>query len=258
MKKFLVLSLVILFCLPLTVYAASIGGAETQGKGKIALSSDNEFIFDRDMEWDGASWQLDPSEEVKDVEIDKMYRIMAKASYGLLDNLDVYVKLGAADFEAEGKDYENGVYQGKVNYTGKNAFAYGFGMKGTYALQDNWLLGCDLQYLSHKNKFKGKWIPDDPADSEETWTGKATIQEWQVAPYVGYKLGNFVPYFGVKYSDLVAKTKDNEGDWEKYKADDNVGVFLGTDYKIGENWKLNLEGRFIDETAMSFGATYKF
>jgi len=33
---------------------------------------------------------------------------------------------------------------------------------------------------------------------------------------------------------------------------------VGTDFKITDTWKLNLEGRFVDETAMSLGATYKF
>jgi len=258
MKKLIVLALALILCVPIASYAASIGGAETQGKGKLAIGLDQEFVFDRDMEWDGANWELDPDEEIKDVEIDKIYRTMVKTSYGVLDNLDIYVKLGVADFDGEGKSYESDVYQGKFEYKGKNAFAYGFGLKGAYPLQNDWLLGADLQYLRHKNKYSGKWISADPADPEETWTGKATIQEWQVAPYIAKKLGNFVPYFGVKYSDLRAKTKDNEGDYEKYKADDNFGVFLGTDYKITENWKLNLEGRFIDETAMSFGATYKF
>jgi len=33
---------------------------------------------------------------------------------------------------------------------------------------------------------------------------------------------------------------------------------LNLDKKIGEHWKLNLEGRFVDEMAMSVGATYRF
>lgn len=42
------------------------------------------------------------------------------------------------------------------------------------------------------------------------------------------------------------------------KADNNVGVFIGSDYNITKNLSVNVEGRFIDETAMSIGATYKF
>jgi len=87
------------------------------------------------------------------------------------------------------------------------------------------------------------------------------VQEWHIAPYIAKKLGNFVPYLGVRYSDLRQNYKvvlEDESSKIKFKADDNFGVFVGTDFKITDTWKLNLEGRFVDETAMSLGATYKF
>ena len=68
-----------------------------------------------------------------------------------------------------------------------------------------------------------------------------------------------MPYLGIKYSDLEIKaTVDDEDTEIKLKADDNIGVFLGTDYKINDAWSLNIEARFIDETAMSFSAMYRF
>lgn len=279
MKKLLVLNLVLVLCLPLVVYAASIGGAETQGKGKFAIGLDQEFVFDRDgkdvarVVSDGTltqNWKIES-------EVDKMYRTMAKASYGLFDSLDVYVRLGVAkpDYaEKVGGTWtdsggappaDQGTFTGVGKLKGDNAFAYGFGMKGTYDLKNDWLVGCDVQYLSHKNDYKtsgtltvydsaGNMVMEEPGE----WKGEITFYEWHVAPYVAKKLGNFVPYLGARYSDARMSDKDEWGTKTKIKADDNFGVFLGTDYKIGENWKLNLEGRFIDETAMSVGATYKF
>jgi hypothetical protein len=252
MKKLIVLSLAALFCLPLSSYATSIGGAETQGKGKLAVGLDQEFIFDRDMKSAGLPYVA----EVKDAKIDKLNRTMLKTSYGVFDNLDVYIRLGVAtNGKGEDKEYVSGVYDGMDSYKYKNAFAYGFGLKGTHPLKDGWLIGMDLQYLRHKNSSTETWT--DAAGNADTTSGRATIQEWQVAPYAAKKLGNFIPYLGCKYSDLRVNYKEPDF-WEKYKADDNVGVFVGTDYKIGNHWKVNLEGRFVDETAMSFGATYKF
>ena len=270
MRKLIVLSLALLLCLPLVVYAASMGGAETQGQGKFAIGMDQEFVFDRDMELKS----MDPDQVVlwggtleTKPEIDSMYRTMVKANYGVLDNLDIYVKLGTADFKGkmpwtwtEAGDWEKGT----MKIEGDNAFAYGFGAKGTYNLKNDWIIGCDVQYLRHKNDYKGidSWEDSTGDSGEESFKGNVTFQEWQVAPYIAKKIGNFVPYLGVKYSDLRTKFKvtwknDKVETW-KIEADDNVGVFLGTDYKIGENWKLNLEGRFVDETAMSLAATYKF
>lgn len=255
MKKLILsLGVAVFLCLPMVVYAASIGGAETQGQGKFAIGLDQEFVFDRDLEFDKANWDLaaEGVSSIEKIEIDKLYRTMVKTSYGLTDNLDIYLKLGVADFKAK-SDYTKSNRARTGIYDGKNAFAYGFGTKGTSKLGD-WLIGADLQYLRHQHD----WTPKGDFEGEGN---EATIQEWQVAPYVGYKIGNFVPYLGVKYSDLRAKAVwggADAGDWEKGKADDNVGVFVGTDYKIGKNFSLNIEGRFVDETAMSFGATYKF
>ncbi len=257
MKKLIVLSLITLLCLPLAVYAASIGGAETQGKGKFAIGLDQEFVFSRDMKLDKISGDTAAALAAKGIttgriKLDKSLRTMYKVSYGLLDNLDFYVRLGFADSKTEvnytqaGNNYK-GIYDSDIG------FAYGCGLKGTYSL-DNWLVGVDLQYL----RSRQDWTPADDFEGEGD---KITIQEWQVSPYVGYKIGNFVPYLGVKYSDLRMKAEwggDDSGEWEKAKADDNFGTFLGLDYKPSDNWTLNIEGRFIDETAMSVGATYKF
>ncbi len=270
MKKLILLSLITLLCLPVAVYAASIGGAETQGQGKFAIGLDQEFVFDRDMELKSIdpALDLDPDEtfETKP-EIDSVYRTMVKANYGLLENLDIYVKLGTADFKSN-MDWtwtEAGGWEtGTMKIKGDNAFAYGFGAKGTYNLKNDWIIGCDVQYLRHKNDYKGidSWEDSTGDSGEESFKGNVTFQEWQVAPYIAKKIGNFVPYLGVKYSDLRTKFKvtweDDEVETWKIEADDNFGVFLGTDFKIGDRFSLNLEGRFIDETAMSVGATYRF
>ncbi len=282
MRRVILLGLLLFFCLPVAVYAASIGGAETQGQGKFAIGLDQEFIFKRDIKKKTQSFSgaaagvaLTGSLDVKP-EIKNMYRTMVKASYGLLEGLDVYVKLGAAE-EVKGKysygdiNWTAAGVQGTIPFsaTGKfktdNAFAYGGGLKAAYALPDDWLIGADAQYLRHKHDYKatfsGTYI--DPVTGgtvllEGSPEGKITFQEWHFAPYVAKKLGNFIPYLGVKYSDLRIKEKGSQDEAQKYKADDNVGVFLGTDCKIGENWKLNLEGRFVDETAMSAACSYGF
>jgi len=279
-KRVLSVCFALIVCLPLCVYAASIGGAETQGRNKFSIGVDQEFLFDRD-EKDSGRVQIDgPQTEYWKTkpEVDNMYRTMAKVSYGLLDNLDVYVRLGTAKFDYTEKiagTWTNpagvgippafkGTFSGSSKYKSTNAFAYGFGIKGTYPLKNDWLVGCDLQYLSHKNDFTAQGsltIYDDTGRQLLTSSGerKGTINlyEWHVAPYVAKKIGNFTPYFGVRYSDARMKEKDEWGT-TSMKADYNVGVFLGTDYKLGKNWRLNLEGRFIDETAMSVGASYRF
>lgn len=257
-----ILVLALILCIPLASYAASIGGAETQGKGKIAVATDDSFIFGRDLKFKKSSPALAATEQIKDTEIDSAYQAMLKVSYGVLENIDAYVKLGVADYKVKGDYYRSDSKYAEDKVNTETDFAYGFGLKGTYNLGNDWLVGCDLQYLRSKHKAKATEtvVATGVSSSSDYKTG--IVQEWHVAPYAGYKMGNFVPYLGVRYSDMNMKIKSPAAagwiDSIEYEADGNVGVFLGTDYKIGEHWKFNIEGRFVDETAMSFGATYKF
>jgi opacity protein-like surface antigen len=253
MRKLLFVGLMISLCLCIIAvpgYSASVGGAETQGRNKIGVSVDQEFIFDRDMKYVSGTEGIDWGK----VEIDSMYRTMGKISYGLLDNLDLYVKLGTADAKIKGpatyNDPSTGPQSGTYVATTSNAFAWGLGAKGTYEFAEDWLLGADVQYLRHRHSA-------DFSYGEESWDGKVLFQEWQVAPYLAKRIGNFTPYAGVKYSDLRMNHKDDYGT-VKFKADDNFGMFVGTGYKLNDRLSLNVEGRFIDETAMSVACTYKF
>ncbi len=259
MKRLILLSLITLLCLPIAVYAASIGGAETQGQDKFALGLDTAFILDRDLEFESATG-LPANAEQKNIEIDEAYQIMLKTSYGLLDNVDVYLKLGVADYKIESEAYSAGVKVAEDEINTDTDFAYGFGLKATYELGDDWLVGGDLRYLRSKHKAKTAQTPLGGETTSNTYKS-TVIQEWHIAPYIARRINNFTPYLGIRYSDTRFKMKeptDDDTDDLKYEADDNVGVFLGTDYKLDENWSLNLEGRFIDETALSFATTYKF
>ena len=260
MKRIIFSALVLFICLPMEVYAASIGGAENQGKGKLGIGADESIVFNKDLKFKSASG-LGATQTIKNPEIDNASQTMLKASYGLLDNLDIYIKLGTADYEVKADSYAGSSKDADEKINSDTSFAYGLGLKGTWELGSDWLLGYDLQYLRSKHEAD---VTDTEVGgvSSSTKYKSAVVQEWHVAPYIAKKINDFTPYFGVRYSDMRLDMKNPSAsgwtDNHKYEADDNVGIFAGTDYKIGENWKVNLEGRFIDETAMSFGATYKF
>jgi len=143
---------------------------------------------------------------------------------------------------------------GDATVNTKWGFAYGGGLKGAYTFKNGLLVGADVQYLRHRQRYRARSTDDT---GEDTSTGKVTLQEWQFGPFVGYKIMNFTPYAGVKYSDVRLKIKGEE-ETIKFKADDHFGAFVGLTYEVIPQLRLNLEGRFIDETALNFNVIFKF
>jgi len=193
---------------------------------------------------------------------------------GLHPNVDMFVKLGLASANWEAKAKEPGYPDEKDEFEDDWDFAWGIGAKVKIFETPGGLrfLG-DAQYLSYEVdgdfKIDGKNFDQallqelrllDPSTTFSS-DSETKIEEWQVALYVNQTFGNFSPYAGVKYSeyDIDFESKGSgqflgapysmevEGDAE---ADDNFGIFLGTDiYVIPNLLSINIEARFIDETA---------
>ncbi len=78
-------------------------------------------------------------------------------------------------------------------------------------------------------------------------------QEWQVAFGAAKRFKYFMPYFGVKYSDFRESSKTSTAN-----SDTIVGIFVGCAVTPIKAFSIDLQGRFIDETAFVIKGTYKF
>lgn len=77
-------------------------------------------------------------------------------------------------------------------------------------------------------------------------------QEWQVAFGAAKKFKYFMPYLGVKYSDFIEFSGSRAN-----HSDTLVGIFVGCAVTPVKTFSIDLQGRFIDETALVVKATYK-
>ena len=219
-------------------------------------------------------------------EIDHFYFSTIGVKYGLLDNLEISAEIGTADGETK-QDYSgtvswSGPYGPRTGlaigtaesrYKTNNAFIYSIGLKATKDLVNDWFMGMNVQYMRHKHNYKATLtgcLRDTASGNtlpiRTSWDGKLTFQEVDVTPYLAKriktKIGKFVPYVGADYAYF--RMKDSMGGDTnkriKIKADKEIGVMCGLDYSSTGNghWSLNVEGRFINETAVNMGATYKF
>lgn len=296
-KTILVGLLMVALSLPSIGWAATVGNiAETQGAlGKFSLGLEYDGVFDRDMDLKSGSVtstgpgggtvtepMLAPGESIDDMEIDSN-RIFLKGTLGLHPNVDMFVKLGMASANWEAMSKEPGYPDEKREFEDDWNFAWGVGAKvKIFETAVGLRFLADAQYLSYKvdGDFKkgGKGFDQFVLEKLRLYDPMATfssdseieIKEWQVALYVNQTFGNFSPYAGVKYSecDVDFEFKGSgqflgnpyflklKGDAE---ADDNFGIFLGTDiYIIPNQLSVNIEARFIDETAGTIGVNYRF
>ena len=243
----------ILLGLPLAVYAAPSGGPPAKG---LTLSLDQDVVVNRGMK----STIVIGTIGTGGCHIRHLYRTMLQVGYGLFDFLEVYVKLGGAGFKFR-TDIEdqlgNGV--GTVAAHTKMGFAYGAGVKGAYEFKNGsvkgLLIGADASIIRHRQRYNAMILDDLGPDND---TGHVTLLEWQIGPFVGYRIMNFLPYVGMKYSDVRLRFGGGS-EHMKFRADDHFGGFVGLTYDIVPlKLMLNLEGRFIDETGINFNVIYKF
>lgn len=258
MKKVILLSLMMLLGLPFAAYAASIGGPSAPGLN-FSLSSD--YTSNIDMKSTIVMPATMGTIGTGGCHIRHLYRTMLQVGYaGLFDFLEVYVKLGGAGFKFR-TDIEDqfGSPVGDAVIHTKMGFAYGGGLKATYEFKDGsvkgLIIGADAQYLRHTQRYHAMTLDDVGPGSA---SGEVTLQEWQIGPFVGYRIMNFLPYVGVKYSDVRLKFSGG-GENTRFRAEDHFGGFVGLTYDIVPlKMMLNVEGRFIDETGISCNVIYKF
>lgn len=87
---------------------------------------------------------------------------------------------------------------------------------------------------------------------------EADYEEFQVALGLSKKFEKFTPYAGVQYSNIdyvarVGSSYEAVGD-----AADEFGVFVGSSIEAFKGVDIDVQGRFVNETAFTVGATYKF
>lgn len=243
--------------------AASVGSPQTQGRGKIATTLEWSYIFNRDLDFEKATRPAGQNAaQPLNFRITRGYDIATKISYGIFDFMDLYLKLGVANYGLKGDVFVGGAKRVEENLSARNAFLYGGGAKLAYPLKDGWVIGFDAQYLNsnHVLDFRAHNLATGATATAKY--GVCWLQEWEAAPYIAKKIKNFTPYFGARYSGFRMEQKNPHDPlrWDNliFNADTNVGVFTGIDWDLAKSFKLNVEGRFIDETAINLGATYKF
>ncbi|MCB9748305.1 MAG: hypothetical protein H6755_07845 [Candidatus Omnitrophica bacterium] len=90
----------------------------------------------------------------------------------------------------------------------------------------------------------------------------ADWKEWHLAFGITKDFKYFTPYAGVRYSDVETSLKFSAGGTDynlgTANSDKKVGVFVGTMISPIKDVNINIQGRFIDEEALTVSAAWIF
>ncbi len=122
------------------------------------------------------------------------------------------------------------------------------GMGGRYS-------ACDYQPKS----LSANGVEESVEGGEVNW------KEWQVNLDLSYHIDLFTVYIGTKYMEAITRLNGfsvpvsaSQTGSNSFKNRDPVGLYLGCTLSNGKFFMLNLEGRLIDEEAVTVSADFRF
>ena len=261
-RKMLLVTMAILLS-TVSGFAAQTGGTHPIVDGSlVALALEYDYVLDRDLTASG----------VTSANLDDASACYLKLSAQPAKFMSLYAKIGGTNFNVEStlangnelvEDYDAGLF-------------IGGGVKVAFELMPNVSVGIDNQF---------NWWKSDIGDASYTTavtevTGDRSGWEYQLAGIISYEINwndvvnpvhgewpRFSPYVGVKYSkfeldnNVTVKSGGSELSMPGTLTNDNkAGFIYGLDIVFDdvEGFTFNLEGRLIDETAISGNINYNF
>lgn len=202
-------------------FAAPSYGTDMPKKGEWVKALETNIVFKRKLDKSYGKF--------------KSEQYFFDLSYGVSDRVVVDLKVGMGNVNYEQTDSYG------LDYDAHFAGGYGFRV-----------CVLDLPRRSVKGVFGFQHISVHPlAEIIEGDKNKVILDDWQISALVSKDFHIFTPYLGAKLSrsDLIHEL--NGVRKRKKSGDPSLGLVVGTDLRLRERFKLNVEGRFIDETALS-------
>ena len=190
---------------------------------------------------------------IKDFEVNRLY---ANVGYGLFENGEVFIRMGAANAEFGDSIWEEG-----ENFDNKYNFAIGAGLKATMYESFAWKIGGVFQI--NRTELDGKidsssWTIPQPQFAEISTTelqiaiGATYMYSSRVSIYGG-PFAHFISGdFDYDFTKITSELDTGEFSWE---INDNFtyGGYIGAKYKFAKRFSANIEYQHTSDADV-FGA----
>jgi hypothetical protein len=263
MYKVLLIAAMLILISVSTSYAAPTGGTNPVIDGSlVALAFEYDYVFDREIK----------SSAINKGKVKEANTFYLKLSTKPADFLFLYATAGGTNFNIKstlksGKD---------LTEKYKTGFFTGGGVKVIYEFMPSLKFALDNQLNWWRSDLDD--INYDEAITEKS--GHRSAWEYQLSGILSYTIkwdkivhpvqGEWpaiTPYFGLKYSYLkMSKSISVKTASESVSVPDTIrnknraGIICGADIDLSSlgGFMFNIEGRFLDETALSGALTYNF
>jgi len=191
----------------------------------------------------------------------QQYTNTATITLNVLDRLDLFAVMGSSRVCSDWRFNIAGVVT-RIQLETLYHFLWGAGGRGIIFEWGKLCLGAGGRY-AYCN-YKPSWLTTNAAPVN---VGSARViwREWQVDLDLAYNIDLFTPYIGVKYSNAAAKLGtfsnpiSNSGDGlNHFENRTPVGIFIGCSISNCKYFMLNIEGRLIDEDAVTISGDLRF
>lgn len=182
--------------------------------------------------------------------------------FNMQDRMDLYGVFGTSKTRADWRFINQAGSVVRIEAETTNNFLWAASARVILVEWGNTSLGCGgrysrCQYLLSSITFNG--ITASTGGAQLYW------REWQIDSGVSYKMHFFTPYIGVKYSSAlscldnfsVPISASGTGS-NTFKNRNSIGLYMGCGLSTGKWIMLNIEGRLIDEEAVTFSGDMKF
>jgi len=166
---------------------------------------------------------------------------------------DFYVLIGSLRQEVKNLFAED------INFITEEDLLLGLGITiPFYENQSGMRIGFDAKFRFAEPPMERIEIRNERIAAE----GEVKYREWQLGLGISQQLKRFIPYAGIKYSDIRSELEATAaGDLYEYgktKSEETIGLFAGCDVLLLDRVSLNIEGRFRDEEAVSVTLVVSF
>lgn len=191
----------------------------------------------------------------------EQYTNSATTTFNLIDRLDLYALFGSsrvcADWRFQIEEEIN-----RIEMETLYRFFWGIGARGIFYEWGPLSLGMGGRYS--QCRYKPSWItlngvPQEISGARLSW------HEWQANIDLSYQIDLFTPYIGAQYASVRSELSklsfpiaNNGSGSDHFISRIPVGMVIGCTISNGRYFMLNIEGRLINEDALTLSGDIRF